>query len=84
MDKWEALYVVGIDTNPNLLGQSKQRGIETHLMSGEAIIFDNQFDATFSNAALHWMKDAGFNHWFRRDTPLPTGIKDIPRLCMDR
>ena len=26
-------------------------------MSGEALPFDQQFDAVFSNAALHWMSD---------------------------
>lgn len=25
-------------------------------MDGEALTFDGEFDAVFSNAALHWMK----------------------------
>ncbi len=54
----QGAHVVGIDTSPNLLKQAKHKGIETYLMNGEAITFDNQFDAVFSNAALHWMKDA--------------------------
>ena len=28
-------------------------------MNGEALDFDSEFDAVFSNAALHWMRDSG-------------------------
>jgi SAM-dependent methyltransferase len=36
-----------------------QRGVAVLKMDGQALQFDNEFDAVFSNAALHWMLDAG-------------------------
>jgi SAM-dependent methyltransferase len=32
------------------------RGIDARLMGGEDLTFQSEFDAVFSNAALHWMK----------------------------
>src|SRR5262249_18954169 len=34
------------------------RGLDAHVMDGERLTFTNEFDAVFSNAALHWMKRA--------------------------
>ena len=31
------------------------RGLDVRLMDGEGLTFDQEFDAVFSNAALHWM-----------------------------
>ena len=47
--------VVGVDTSQDLLAAAKKRDLDVHLMDGEKLTFDNQFDAVFSNAALHWM-----------------------------
>ena len=34
------------------------RGVDARLMDGQRLSFDSEFDAVFSNAALHWMRDA--------------------------
>ena len=47
--------VIGVDASKDLLAAAKRQGLEVYLMDGEALSFDNQFDAVFSNAALHWM-----------------------------
>ncbi len=50
--------VVGIDQSPAQVAAARSRGIDAHVMNAEALCFDQVFDAVFSNAALHWMKDA--------------------------
>src|ERR1700722_8846655 len=49
--------VVGVDTSPQMVAAAKERGGDARCVSGEALPFDRQFDAVFSNAALHWMRD---------------------------
>jgi trans-aconitate methyltransferase len=48
--------VVGIDASPNMIVASKARGLNAHVADGYALTFNSEFDAVFSNAALHWMK----------------------------
>lgn len=48
--------VVGVDASPAMVDAARALGLEAHVMSGEALAFDQEFDAVFSNAALHWMK----------------------------
>lgn len=50
--------VVGVDTAPGLLDAAKARGLDARLIDGENLSFEKEFDAVFSNAALHWMKNA--------------------------
>lgn len=50
--------VVGVDTSEDLLRAARERGIDARFMDGEALEFEAEFDAVFSNAALHWMRDA--------------------------
>ena len=40
-----------------MVAAAKERGVDARCVSGEALPFDQQFDAVFSNAALHWMSD---------------------------
>ncbi len=47
--------VVGTDFSADMIAGAKSRGIDAHLMDGHALNFDNEFNAVFSNAALHWM-----------------------------
>jgi trans-aconitate methyltransferase len=47
--------VVGVDASPEMVAAAKARGVQAHVTSGEALRFDQEFDAVFSNAALHWM-----------------------------
>jgi trans-aconitate methyltransferase len=50
--------VVGADTSQSLLAAARARGIDARLMDGQALQFTAEFDAVFSNAALHWMPHA--------------------------
>lgn len=50
--------VVGVDSSPEQVAAAKARGLDARIMSGEALSFAGGFDAVFSNAALHWMKQA--------------------------
>ena len=48
--------LVGVDTSEDFLNAARARGLDVRQMSGEALEFENEFDAVFSNAALHWMR----------------------------
>ncbi|HEY4015571.1 MAG TPA: class I SAM-dependent methyltransferase [Polyangiaceae bacterium] len=50
--------VVGLDASLELLEAARARGLDVRAGSGEALAFSHDFDAVFSNAALHWMKAA--------------------------
>jgi SAM-dependent methyltransferase len=47
--------VVGVDTSAELLAAARAQGLDVRRMDGQALAFDGEFDAVFSNAALHWM-----------------------------
>jgi trans-aconitate methyltransferase len=49
--------VVGVDSSPQMIAAAKERGVDARLVQGEALPFRGEFDAVFSNAALHWMSD---------------------------
>lgn len=48
--------VVGVDGSPDMVEAAKRRGIDARLIDAAELAFDAEFDAAFSNAALHWMK----------------------------
>jgi trans-aconitate methyltransferase len=50
--------VVGVDGSAEQIAAARQRGLDARVMNGEALDFEHEFDAVFSNAALHWMKRA--------------------------
>jgi SAM-dependent methyltransferase len=50
--------VVAVDAAPDLIAAAKARGLDARLMDGQTLPFAAEFDAVFSNAALHWMRDA--------------------------
>jgi len=52
--------VVGIDSSPDMLGQARQNYPALTFALADAITFRSpeKFDAVFSNAVLHWVKDA--------------------------
>jgi SAM-dependent methyltransferase len=52
------ISVLGIDISESLLKAAAERGVETRHMDGQNLPFDGEFDAVFSNAALHWMSNA--------------------------
>lgn len=47
--------VTGVDTSEDFLSAAKKRGLDVRYADGHALQFDREFDAVFSNAALHWM-----------------------------
>lgn len=50
--------VVGVDSSADFIVAARARGLDARLMDGEALQFGPEFDAVFSNAALHWMPEA--------------------------
>jgi SAM-dependent methyltransferase len=49
--------VVGIDNSPEMIAAARQRGLDARIMDARALLFEKEFDAVFSNAVLHWIKD---------------------------
>ncbi len=47
--------VVGCDASPELLAAAAARGLDVRYADGHALPFAGEFDAVFTNAALHWM-----------------------------
>jgi hypothetical protein len=37
---------------------SRKLGLDAHVMAGEELQFEDEFDDVFSNAVLHWIKRA--------------------------
>jgi trans-aconitate methyltransferase len=48
--------VKGIDYSENFIKTAKVNGLDAEVMDAHGLTFTNEFDAVFSNAALHWMK----------------------------
>jgi SAM-dependent methyltransferase len=47
--------VVGIDSSPEFIAAAQARGLDAWLTDARALPFEGEFDAVFSNAALHWV-----------------------------
>jgi trans-aconitate methyltransferase len=50
--------VVGVDSSANFVAAAKKLGLDIIERDASDLDFGPRFDAVFSNAALHWMKDA--------------------------
>jgi trans-aconitate methyltransferase len=52
--------VVGVDSSPEMIGQARQNypSLKFVLVDAAKMEFREEFDAVFSNAALHWMMEA--------------------------
>lgn len=50
--------VLAFDASEELLSTAAGRGLKTQLGDAARMEFDGEFDAVFSNAALHWVLDA--------------------------
>ena len=48
--------VVGVDSSADMVRAAKDRGLDARVVDGYTLEFDSEFDAVFSNAAMHWMK----------------------------
>jgi trans-aconitate methyltransferase len=50
--------VVGVDGSAAQVAAACRLGVTARVMDGERLAFGEEFDAVFSNAALHWMRGA--------------------------
>ncbi len=49
--------VVGVDVSEEMVAGARARGLDARVMDAVRLPFDGEFDAVFSNAALHWVRD---------------------------
>ncbi len=47
--------VVGIDADPAMIAAAKEKGLDARLGNARQLAFTSEFDAVFTNAALHWV-----------------------------
>src|SRR5271168_1826644 len=50
--------VVGVDSSAPQIEAARRLGLDARVADGARLAFDAEFDAVFSNAAIHWMKPA--------------------------
>ena len=48
--------VVGVDASEEMLAAARARGLDVRHIDARQLRFESEFDAVFSNAALHWIK----------------------------
>jgi trans-aconitate methyltransferase len=49
--------VVGVDSSAPQIEAARKLGLDARVMSADDLRFDAEFDAVFSNAVLHWIKN---------------------------
>lgn len=49
--------VIGVDSSEEMIAAARQRGLDARIADARALPFKNEFDAVFSSAVLHWIKD---------------------------
>ena len=49
--------VVAIDSSPEQVRAARERGLDARVADVTTLGFDGEFDAVFSNAVLHWVRD---------------------------
>lgn len=49
--------VIGVDASPEMIEGALRKGIDARICNAETLPFTSEFDAVFSNAALHWVRD---------------------------
>ena len=49
--------MVGVDASPAMVEGALGKGIDARVCNAEGLPFVSEFDAVFSNAALHWVRD---------------------------
>ena len=50
--------LVAVDAAPDMVRAARSRGLDARVLPGQHLAFDSEFEAVFSNAALHWMRPA--------------------------
>jgi len=53
----DSASVLGVDASAAQVAAARARGLAAEVVDGTRLAFDTAFDAVFSNAALHWMRD---------------------------
>jgi trans-aconitate methyltransferase len=53
----EQAWVTAVDASAEQVAAARVRGLDAHVADGTQLGFAEEFDAVFSNAALHWMRD---------------------------
>ncbi len=48
--------VKGVDASADMIAAARRRGLDAQVMDGFSLSFNGEFEAVFSNAAIHWMK----------------------------
>jgi len=51
--------VIGVDASAGMIAAARARGLDARVADAHELAFDGEFDAVFSNAALHWMIKPG-------------------------
>ncbi len=49
--------VIGVDASVDMVQAARARGVDARVMDAAKLSFHEEFDAVFTNAALHWMRD---------------------------
>ena len=49
--------VVAVDSSPEQVWATLQRGLDARIVDARELTFDGEFDAVFSNAVLHWIRE---------------------------
>lgn len=49
--------VVGVDASEPMVEAARARGVDARVLDASRLSFREEFDAVFTNAALHWMRD---------------------------
>ena len=49
--------MIAIDSSAEQIGAARARGLDARRGSAETLPFNEEFDAVFSNAVLHWVRD---------------------------
>jgi SAM-dependent methyltransferase len=47
--------VVAVDASADMVQAARRLGVDARVVDARALAFDREFDAVFTNAALHWM-----------------------------
>src|SRR5262245_58480393 len=52
--------VVGVDRSPDMVGEARKKfpALQFEVLDARALPFQEEFEAVFSNAALHWIPQA--------------------------
>lgn len=50
--------VIAVDSSAEQIGAARARGLDARRGNAETLPFQAEFDAVFSNAVLHWIRDA--------------------------